>query len=108
MFRRHVASRASQRCLRPGDLPGKPTYSLLISDQPVLAEDVVRFEGEPVALIAATDMESSRRALASIDMAYEVLVPLTDPERARVTAGSPGGQCHPARADRTRRPRRER
>ena len=69
--------------LTAADLPGKPTYGLLISDQPVLADDVVRFEGEPVALVAAKDMETCRRALASIDVSYEVLVPLTDPERAQ-------------------------
>ncbi len=68
--------------LTSGDLPGKPTYGLLISDQPVLADGVVRFEGEPVALVAAKDMETCRRALASIDVSYEVLAPLTDPERA--------------------------
>ena len=69
--------------LTAADLPGKATYGLLISDQPVLADDVVRFEGEPVALVAATDMETCRRALASIDVSYEVLAPLTDPERAQ-------------------------
>ena len=69
--------------LTAADLPGKPTYGLLISDQPVLADDVVRFEGEPVALVAATDIETCRRALASIDVSYEVLTPLTDPERAQ-------------------------
>ena len=36
-----------------------------------------------MALVAATDMETCRRALASIDVAYEVLAPLTDPERAQ-------------------------
>ncbi len=68
--------------LTAGDLPGKPTYGLLISDQPVLADEIVRFEGEPVALVAAKDMETCRRALASIDVSYEVFSPLTNPERA--------------------------
>ena len=31
--------------LTAGDLPGNPTNGLLISDQPVLADDDVRFDG---------------------------------------------------------------
>ena len=64
------------------DLPGKPTYGLVVRDQPVLARDVVRFEGEPVALVAAQDPETCRRALAAIAVDYDVLEPLTDPELA--------------------------
>ena len=64
------------------DLPAKPTYGLLHADQPVLASDVVRFEGEPVALVGSEDLETCRRALAAIRVDYEILVPITDPEIA--------------------------
>ena len=33
------------------DVPGSPTYGLIQRDQPVLASDVVRYEGEPVAIV---------------------------------------------------------
>ncbi len=69
--------------LTADDLPGKPTYGLVVSDQPVLARDVVRFEGEPVALVTARDPEICRRALAAIAVEYEVLEPLTDPQTAK-------------------------
>jgi xanthine dehydrogenase D subunit len=64
------------------DVPGKPTYGLQFSDQPVFAADVVRFVGEPVAAVAADHPETCRRALEAIVVEYEVLEPLVDPERA--------------------------
>jgi xanthine dehydrogenase D subunit len=64
------------------DVPGVPTYGLISQDQPVFASDVVRFVGEPVAAVAADHPETCRRALAAIVVEYEVLEPLTDPERA--------------------------
>ena len=64
------------------DVPGKATYGLISSDQPVFARDVVRYVGEPVAAVAADHPETCRRALAAIVVEYEVLPALTDPERA--------------------------
>ena len=64
------------------DVPGRDTYGLEVPDQPVLAADQVRYHGEPVAIVAADHPETARRALADIDVAYDVLDPLTDPEYA--------------------------
>ncbi|MBI4883178.1 MAG: xanthine dehydrogenase subunit D [Actinobacteria bacterium] len=63
------------------DVPGKATYGLISQDQPVFASDVVRFEGEPVAAVAADHPDTCRRALAAIVVEYEVLPALTDPQR---------------------------
>ena len=63
------------------DVPGKATYGLIESDQPVFARDVVRYMGEPIAAVAADHPETCRMALAAIDVQYEVLPPLSDPER---------------------------
>jgi len=64
------------------DVPGKLTYGLIASDQPVFARDVVRYVGEPVAAVAADHPETARRALAAINVDYEVLAPLVDAEAA--------------------------
>jgi xanthine dehydrogenase D subunit len=64
------------------DVPGENVYGLKVADTPVLAEDVVRYQGEPVALVAADHPETARRAMAKIVVDYEVLEPVTDPERA--------------------------
>ena len=64
------------------DVPGKRTYGLISDDQPVFADDVVRFVGEPIVAVEADHPETCRRALAAIVVEYEVLPPLVDPERA--------------------------
>lgn len=64
------------------DVPGKKTYGLEFSDQPVLAWDVVRYAGEPVAIVAAEHPELARQAAAKIEVDYEVLIPVTDVLRA--------------------------
>ena len=64
------------------DVPGKLTYGLISSDQPVFAKDVVRYMGEPIAAVAADHPETCRRALAAIVVEYEVMTPLVDAERA--------------------------
>ena len=64
------------------DVPGQLTYGLIAQDQPVFADDVVRYVGEPIAAIAADHPETCRRALEAIVVDYEVLEPLLDPEAA--------------------------
>ena len=60
------------------DVPGRPTYGLEISDQPVLAQDVVRYEGEPVAVVAADSLRHARDAANLIAVEYEPLPAVTD------------------------------
>ncbi len=64
------------------DVPGKKAYGLEFADQPVLAWDRVRYAGDPVAILAATDLETARRAAERIDVTYEVLPAIVDMERA--------------------------
>ena len=62
------------------DVPGRKTFGIdHTDDQPVLAIDQVRHEGEPVALVAADHPETARRALERIAVGYEPLPPVTDP-----------------------------
>lgn len=77
-----LSSAGVHAVLLAGDVPGKKTYGLEISDQPVLAQDVVRFAGEPVAILAAIDPELARRAAEKITVNYEVLPAVTDMEQA--------------------------
>ncbi len=64
------------------DVPGRKAYGLEIHDQPVLAWDDVRYQGEAIAVIAADHPETARRAAAAIQVGYDILDPLTDPEDA--------------------------
>ncbi|MFC0110598.1 xanthine dehydrogenase subunit D [Kibdelosporangium aridum] len=62
------------------DVPGENVYGLKFQDTPVLAEEVVRYQGEPVALVAAEHPETARQALKAIKVEYEVFQPLLDAE----------------------------
>ena len=64
------------------DVPGQKSYGLEHQDQPVLAIDVVRYQGEPVALVAADHPEVARQAAKKIVVDYEVLEPVVDAEAA--------------------------
>jgi CO/xanthine dehydrogenase Mo-binding subunit len=64
------------------DVPGEKRYGLEFPDQPVLAYERVRYYGEPVALVAAEHPEQARRAAARIQVEYEALEPVVDPEGA--------------------------
>ncbi|HEV3463541.1 MAG TPA: xanthine dehydrogenase subunit D, partial [Actinomycetota bacterium] len=64
------------------DLWGSRTYGLEHHDQPVFADQVVRYHGEPVAAVAADHPEIARRAAAAIAVDYEVTEPLVDAEAA--------------------------
>ncbi|MBI4493489.1 MAG: xanthine dehydrogenase family protein molybdopterin-binding subunit [Chloroflexi bacterium] len=61
---------------------------LRLRDLPVLARDVVRFIGEPVAAVAADDLDVAEAALGLIEVEYEVLEPLLDP-LAAMQPGAP-------------------
>ena len=52
------------------------------SDVPVLASDVVRFYGEPIALVAAETLEIAEKALKLIEIEYEPLPGVYDPLEA--------------------------
>ncbi|MBO0785357.1 MAG: xanthine dehydrogenase subunit D [Actinobacteria bacterium] len=64
------------------DVPGRGVFGLEVPDQPVLARGEVRYQGEPVAIVAASHPETARRAAAAIAVDYEVLTPVTDAEAA--------------------------
>jgi CO/xanthine dehydrogenase Mo-binding subunit len=53
-----------------------------IKDLPIIAQDVVRFVGEQVAAVAAIDEETAERALALIEIEYDPLPMVLDPEEA--------------------------
>lgn len=50
--------------------------------QPPLARDVVRYSGEPVAVVLADSRYVAEDALELVEVDYEPLEPVTDPERA--------------------------
>src|SRR3954463_13450462 len=68
--------------LTHADVPGRKTYGLEHHDQPVLAFDEGRYQGGGVGTAAADHPETARRAADRINVTYEALQPLVDPEFA--------------------------
>ncbi|MBW1819425.1 MAG: molybdopterin-dependent oxidoreductase, partial [Deltaproteobacteria bacterium] len=58
------------------------TYGYLTLDQAVLAEDAVRYMGEPIAAVAADTVEIANEALDLIDLDIEKQTPVFDPLEA--------------------------
>lgn len=81
-----LALRGVHAALTQDDVIGAPTFGLEHADQPVLADGVIRYGGEPIAVVAADDPETARRAVAAIELELEQLPASTDPVRA-VEAG---------------------
>jgi xanthine dehydrogenase D subunit len=91
----HAAARIVSVDLRPAwqmpgiravvaaaDVPGRNVFGLETLDQPVFADDVVRFSGEPIAAVAADHPDIARRAVEAIIVTYEPFEPLLDMEQA--------------------------
>ncbi len=64
------------------DIPGRNRFGLNFADQPVLAEDVVRYAGEPIAVVAAATPELARQAVGRIAIDLEPTEGVFDMERA--------------------------
>ncbi len=74
--------------LTASDIPGQNRYGALVQDAPVLAEDVVRYIGEPVALVAAVCEEAAVEAAEAVNVEYQPLRPVTSIEEA-LSPGAP-------------------
>ncbi|MDD2220985.1 MAG: xanthine dehydrogenase family protein molybdopterin-binding subunit [Clostridia bacterium] len=63
-------------------------FGPLLQDRPALARDVVRYAGEPVALVVATDKPTAERAVRLIKVDYEPLAVVLTPSQA-MAEGTP-------------------
>jgi xanthine dehydrogenase molybdenum-binding subunit len=66
------------------DVPGERWYGLLYADWPgfVAESEEVRCVGDVLAAVAADDRQTARRAASLVEVEYEVLEPVLDPERS--------------------------
>ena len=70
------------------DVPGEDGFGVFVNDQPVMAQDKVRYVGEAVAAVAAEDPLIAKRALSSINVVYAPLPSVFDPEEALCIRGT--------------------
>ncbi|MCK5213078.1 MAG: molybdopterin-dependent oxidoreductase, partial [Dehalococcoidia bacterium] len=64
------------------DVPGQNVVHVIYDDQPALAQDVVRYIGEPVALVAASSRKAAKAAAEAMLVKYEELPVVSDPVEA--------------------------
>ncbi|MEK3882259.1 xanthine dehydrogenase subunit D [Paenibacillus sp. PL2-23] len=64
------------------DVPGLNRFGIVNPDQPVLCEDRVRYVGDAVAAVAADTKEEAEFALSLIEVVYEPIPVVDDPEAA--------------------------
>ncbi|HEU5298531.1 MAG TPA: selenium-dependent xanthine dehydrogenase [bacterium] len=67
-----------------GDVPGDRYVGAIYSDWPVFIaqRETTRYVGDVLAAVVATSRRAARRAAAAIEVEYEVLQPVVDPEEA--------------------------
>ncbi len=65
------------------DVPGDNIHGLVYDDWPALAADKVRYMGDPVAIVAAETQEIADEAIKLIQVEYEPLGVVDNPEYAR-------------------------
>jgi CO/xanthine dehydrogenase Mo-binding subunit len=65
------------------DIPGRNVIPIVFDDQPCLADGVVRYVGEALALVAAATRDQARAAAAAVQVTYADLPALTDMRAAR-------------------------
>jgi len=70
------------------DIPGVNRYGIAFQDQYALAEDKVRYIGDPVALVAAESEEIAKDAVKAIRVKYRPLPVITSPREA-LAEGAP-------------------
>jgi selenium-dependent xanthine dehydrogenase len=71
-----------QAVLTYHDVPGENLHGLVYRDWPVLCHDVVRYVGDAVAIVAADTEDIASEALKLIEVEYEPLPVVADPEYA--------------------------
>ncbi|WP_026695743.1 xanthine dehydrogenase subunit D [Peribacillus kribbensis] len=64
------------------DIPGLNGFGLIFPDQPVLCDTIVRYTGDAIAAVAAETEEIAEQALSLIEVGYEPLAVVDDPEKA--------------------------
>src|SRR5215470_17583806 len=64
------------------DIPGKNDIAPMRSDEPALAADLVEYEGQPVAAIAAASLDQARAAAKLVVVDYEPLPAVLTVEQA--------------------------
>jgi CO/xanthine dehydrogenase Mo-binding subunit/aerobic-type carbon monoxide dehydrogenase small subunit (CoxS/CutS family) len=82
--------------LTAADVPGQNAYGIIVEDQPVFCDTVVRYVGDAVAAVVAESRRAAEAGAAAVRVRYRPLAPLLSAEAARrpdAPALHAGGNC---------------
>ncbi len=88
--------------LTAADIPGTNDCGPIVHDDPILADGLVQYVGQPMFVVLALSNLAARRAARLAKVDYEVLTPVLTPQEAKrlksyvlppmhLTRGDPGG-----------------
>jgi len=82
---RKAAQLRGVKCILTGEDVTQKRYGSVVRDSAILARGVVRAVGEPIVAVGAETIEAAEEALELIDVKYEPLPAIFDPEEAAST-----------------------
>ncbi|WP_198116448.1 xanthine dehydrogenase molybdopterin binding subunit [Massilia rhizosphaerae] len=82
-----LASRGVRAVLTAQDIPGTNDCGPIIHDDPILADGLVQYIGQPIFVVVADSHDLARRAAKKAKVSYEELPAILTPQAARA-AGS--------------------
>jgi xanthine dehydrogenase large subunit len=82
-----LASRGVRAVLTAKDIPGTNDCGPIIHDDPILADGLVQYIGQPIFVVVADSHDLARRAAKKAKVSYEELPAILTPQAARA-AGS--------------------
>ncbi|HEY0767897.1 MAG TPA: xanthine dehydrogenase molybdopterin binding subunit, partial [Steroidobacteraceae bacterium] len=82
-----LAGAAVTAVVRAADIPGENNYGSAVHDDPIFADRLVQYAGQPLFAVAAASFTAARRAARQARVTYEELSAILD-IRAALTAGS--------------------
>jgi xanthine dehydrogenase large subunit len=82
-----LASRGVRAVLTAQDIPGTNDCGPIIHDDPILADGLVQYVGQPIFVVVADSHDLARRAAKKAKVSYEELPAILTPQAARA-AGS--------------------
>lgn len=77
------ASRGVRAVYTAGDIPGTNDCGPIIHDDPILADGLVQYVGQPIFIVVADSHQDARRAARLATVTYEELPAILTPQAAR-------------------------
>lgn len=65
------------------DIPGENQVGIIVEDQPLLAENLVRYVGDTIGLVVAESADAAREGAAAVQIEYEKISPYLSIDKSR-------------------------